>query len=61
MSFGVFAARQWRSVYVIIINLSTKACIRKETRPVLRAVIGREGKGWKIRIAVCARETDIFV
>ena len=31
----------------------------KETRPVLSAVIGREGKRWKIRIAVRARETDI--
>ena len=26
----------------------------------LSAVIGREGKRWKMRIAVCARETDIF-
>jgi len=27
---------------------------------VLSAVIGREGKRWKIGIAVCAKETDLF-
>jgi len=37
-----------------------KAYTKKETRPVLSAVIGHEEKRWKIRIAMCAREIDIF-